>query len=320
VDDLETQDMRRETDKPTLLPIPLSFRGRLHIETIEYDKIDLKNVGVEFSARNEVITLAPIKCKIFGSIGQGRAIIELNGEKPIVDATLKAETLDMEKASRGLSGQTHLAGDMDVFVHLSSKGLQPADLVKNLNGELIASGRDLILHQYDIDKILSQYEKAQDTDMIDLGALILAGPFGIALTKGFDAYEIRKGVGSAKSRITRVVSKWHISNGVASSSDVALATERNRIAVRGNLDLVNNRFDNLVVAVLDGKGCAKYSQTLRGPFSDPRLEKVEFAAQTLKSMVSSLFDKAKKMVGVREKTSCVVFYNGSVVHPGGGDS
>ncbi len=55
---------------------------------------------------------------------------------------------------------------------------------------------------------------------------------------------------------------------------MAFATRKNRIALKGKLDIGNERFVDVTVAVLDAKGCAKIRQKISGPFSDPRLDKV----------------------------------------------
>ena len=89
-----------------------------------------------------------------------------------------------------------------------------------------------------------------------------------------------------------------------------MATNENRIALTGSLDYVNERFNDVTVAVVDGKGCAKVRQKIRGPFRKPEVEKVS-VLQTVGGPLLSLFKQAKGLFG----KPCEVFYSGSVAPP-----
>lgn len=94
-------------------------------------------------------------------------------------------------------------------------------------------------------------------------------------------------------------------------ADVASAKETSLgIALRGSLDFANERFDDVSVAVVDGKGCAKMRQRIRGPFRKPVAEKVS-VLQSVTGPVLKLFKQAKEFFGGR----CEVFYAGSVAPP-----
>ena len=105
-----------------------------------------------------------------------------------------------------------------------------------------------------------------------MGALFFAGPLGLAVTKGFNFAGIFQGSGGS-SQIRTLVSEWRIEHGVAQAKDVAMATKENRIALKGELDLVNKRFKEVTVAWIDAQGCAMAQQKIRGPFDRPEVEK-----------------------------------------------
>ena len=52
-----------------------------------------------------------------------------------------------------------------------------------------------------------------------------------------------------------------------------MATKQNRIALKGRLDFVNGRFEEVTVAWIDAQGCAVAQQKIRGPFGKPEVEK-----------------------------------------------
>jgi len=79
----------------------------------------------------------------------------------------------------------------------------------------------------------------------------------------------------------------------------------------GKLDLVNEQFDDVVVAVINGKGCAVVSQEVRGSFTNPDI-KTMGTIQALMGPVVGVLDNTTKMLLMKK---CKVFYTGSLEHP-----
>ena len=111
--------------------------------------------------------------------------------------------------------------------------------------------------------------------------------------------------------ITHFNSHWKIKSGVADATDCALATHHNRVALKGKLDLVSERYDNVIVALLDDKGCAKFKQSISGPFRKPQISSLS-VAESLAGPFSHLYRKAKRFV---KGGKCEVIYDGSVQQP-----
>lgn len=103
---------------------------------------------------------------------------------------------------------------------------------------------------------------------MDAGAFFFAGPVGLAVTKGYDVASIFQG-SKGRSEIRTLVSGWKVERGVAQAQDLAMATNENRGVLHGGLDFVNKRFDDVTVALIDAKGCAKVKQKIRGTFQPP---------------------------------------------------
>jgi hypothetical protein len=163
--------------------------------------------------------------------------------------------------------------------------------------------------------MLGNYDKSQNIDMVDIGSFLVAGPVGFALSKSSDgvgAYSALKG-GSTLLKHLHV--KLDVTKGTTKLSDVALATGKNRVALKGALELVNEKFLDLKVGILDKKGCAKYSQSIEGTFSKPSIKLDENAVKSVVNMASSLFGKSKNLLGTQNNDKCTVFYNGVVAHP-----
>ncbi|MGZ5516027.1 MAG: AsmA family protein, partial [Candidatus Aminicenantales bacterium] len=99
--------------------------------------------------------------------------------------------------------------------------------------------------------------------------------------------------------------------GVAEAVDVAMATKKRRIAMKGGLNFNDNRFEDAVVAVVDQNGCAILTQKVRGPFGRPEMGNVN-VLKSLTSPVASLLRSAMKLFSNKP---CEVFYAGSVAAP-----
>jgi AsmA protein len=109
-----------------------------------------------------------------------------------------------------------------------------------------------------------------------------------------------------------------VNDGVAEAKDVAFATRKNRIAMKGKLDIVNERFVDITVALLDAKGCAKVRQKISGPFRNPKVDKVS-TLETAIEPILGLFQQTKQLVQQTKQLvgrgECRPFYAGSVAQP-----
>jgi hypothetical protein len=88
------------------------------------------------------------------------------------------------------------------------------------------------------------------------------------------------------------------------------AAASQRVALTGSLDFANERFNDVTVAVVDGKGCPKVRQRIRGPFGKPVVENAS-VLQSAAGPLLNLFKQAGKLFG----GPCEVFYAGSVAPP-----
>jgi len=90
-----------------------------------------------------------------------------------------------------------------------------------------------------------------------------------------------------------------------------MATNKHRIALRGGLDFVNERFNDMTVAVIDAHGCAVVRQKIRGTFQKPVVEQPNF----LKSLTGPALELLKKGRELFPDGGCAVFYAGTVAAP-----
>ena len=108
-----------------------------------------------------------------------------------------------------------------------------------------------------------------------------------------------------------MVSKWTIDHGVARADDVAMATEKNRIALHGRLDLADGRLVEVSVAAIDAKGCATVKQAMHGTLVNPVAEKPR-VMMSLAGPVLRILSRARRLLPAGP---CEPFYTGSVPAP-----
>jgi len=199
---------------------------------------------------------------------------------------------------------------MDFSAILSMQGTTEKQMRQTLKGQISLRGTNLTLSGSDLDREFARFETSQKFNLVDVGAFFFVGPLGLVVTKGLNFANVLQ-ESSGSSEIRTLVSNWKVERGVAQAQDVAMATKQNRIALQGGLDLVGNRFDDVTVALIDAKGCAKVSQEIRGTFQNPVVEKPN-VLESLAGPVLRLLKKGSELLGGGH---CKVFYAGSVAAP-----
>ena len=199
---------------------------------------------------------------------------------------------------------------MDFSATLSTHGTSLKELRQAMTGHVSLRGKGLTFIGSDLDEAFARFESSQTFSLVDVGAVFFAGPLGLLVTKGYDFANLSQGAGGS-SEIRTLVSDWKVEHGVALAQDVAMATKENRIALQGGLDLANDRFDEVSVALVDAKGCVKVRQRIRGTFQDPVVEK----PNPVKALIGPALRLLKKGSDLVGGAHCDVFYAGSVAAP-----
>jgi uncharacterized protein involved in outer membrane biogenesis len=287
----------------------ISFSGNIKCREIKTKSFDVSDLRADMSGDKGVLIINPVTMKIFDGAGKGNFKIDMTGEAPVYSLNFSISKLSTDKLFASFSRKKVMKGELDFSSDLSMKGKSWYEMKRTTNGKVSLRGVNLVLNM-DLDYILSSYEKSQKFNLVDVGAFFLAGPVGTAITKGYDFAGIYRETGR-EGTIQRLVSDWKVKNGIAEAEDVALATKQNRIALKGSLDLINDRYRNITLAVLDEKGCAKLSQKINGSFNKPQIEKVSILKSIVGSVIN-MFDKTKRLF---TEGRCEVFYSGSVAQP-----
>lgn len=265
--------------------------------------------ALKFSATGQhgVFEVEPFTMTVFDGYGKASIRADFTGDVPLYNVRYELAQFRVERFLENLSAHSAAEGSMDFSAHLSMRGGTVHDLTQSMQGRITLRGNDLILNGYDLDPAFARYESSQTFNLVDLGALFFAGPVGLAITKGYNFAGILQGT-DGRSAIRVLVSDWDVDRGVARSLDVAMATDRNRVALQGGLDFVNERFEHVTVALLDERGCIRAQQAIHGSFRQPVIEK----PSTISALTGPVADLLGRLGRLFQNGECDVFYAGSV--------
>lgn len=287
-----------------------SFTAEFACGTVRRNTFPVADLNLSAAGNNGVFDFEPVTMRVFGGQGSGSIQADFAGDVPVYRIRYTLAQFQIEEFFKTLSPQKVADGSMDFSANLSMQGTIMNEIRQTMDGQFSLRGENLTLSGHDLDRELSRFESSQNFNLVDVGAFFLAGPVGVAVTKGYNFASILQGAGG-RSEIRMLVSDWKVERGVAQAQDVAMATNENRIALQGGLDFVNEQFNHVAVAVIDARGCATVRQKIRGSFHKPVVE----PPNILMSLTGPARELLKKGTDLFTGGACEVFYAGSVAPP-----
>jgi hypothetical protein len=289
----------------------IAFTGNMDCKELRKSDLKIDNVKSPIKAEKGVISLMSLTMDVFGAKAEGDAAADKSEVDAVYSINLKVSKLDFEKLEESFGLKKVIGGKGDLHASLTMKEKGSRKLISGMDGTFSLRGEHLVTYTMDLDKVLSSYETSQEFNLVDLGAFFIAGPLSTFAIKGYRYWDVYYQTREGRGAITQFISHWKIKDGVADATDCALATQHYRVALKGKLNLVSEQYDNVIVALLDDKGCAKFQQGVSGPFGSPRVGAVS-AMESLVGPITDLYRKAKQFI---QGGKCEVFYKGSVQQP-----
>ena len=307
---LDVRRLRLTVAKSSDLLKHLSLTAELTCGEIRTKDFVVSDVKISAAGKNGVFDLKPVTMRVFGAQGTGSIQANYSGAVPVYHVRYSLPQFRIEEFFKTLSPNKVAEGSMDFSANLSMQGKTVNEMKQTADGEMSLRGENLTLNGTDLDREFARFESSQNFNLVDVGAFFFAGPVGMVVTKGYNFASIFQGSGG-RSEIRQLVSEWKVERGAAQAQDVAMATKLNRVALTGRLDFVNQRFDDVTMALIDAKGCAKVRQKIHGPFQKPVVEKPNI----LMSLAGPALRLLKKGRDLFPGGECEVFYAGSVAPP-----
>jgi AsmA protein len=289
----------------------LSLAAKLACAQFRTKDFTASDLRLSVDGQDGILSFDAITMQLFDGRGSGNVRADFTGSVPMYHVRYHLAQFRLEEFFKNLSQKSIGEGSMDFSATLSLRGrtMTTAALMPTVGGVASLRGDNLRLAIGNLDEKLSRYDSSQSFNLVDVAAFFFAGPLGLAITRGYDFARVFQGA-EGTTTIRTLVSEWQVEHGVAQARDVAMATTENRIALKGNLDFVSGRYDEVTVADIDAKGCAKVLQKVHGPFMNPVVEKPNVLG-TFTGPTRKLFRQVKSLFGGK----CDVFYSGSVAPP-----
>ena len=286
----------------------LTTKGNFKASEFRSNEFNFDQIIIDFNVQDGTYKINSNQVRFFGENAKGKSYVELSpfSDDPSYHINYTVNKFYAEEMLETFLLDTMVTGPLSLSMNVNSNGSDWDNIVKNMKGSINLSGKDLIFYGMDADNLIEKFKRSQSFNLVDLGAVMLAGPVGIAVTKGSDYASILIANPGESSQITNMVSNWEIANGVVTIQDAAFATHMNRIAAKGLIDFSQDSL-NLTIALLNKYGCSVFSQIIYGNLNSPTMGKLK-AVGTILSPITNLIDD---ILG----NDCDVFYNGLVVHP-----
>lgn len=201
------------------------------------------------------------------------------------------------------SSESLVLGNVDLDIDVTFRGNSTQSILRSLKGELILKGDSIKMMGIDVDELIKKFQRSQNFNLVDLGAVLIAGPVGLVFSKGSDYALMLVGNNNDSSIINIIYSKWELKEGLFLAKDFAFATAENRIAIEGWINLDRDSLD-LDIALVNTLGCSIISQGLNGKLSDPKTGKLK----VIKTALAPVTNPIEKVIN----KDCDVFYDGVV--------
>jgi uncharacterized protein involved in outer membrane biogenesis len=306
---VELADLKRAAATTPDILKTVTFTADLKCARMRSNNLDASKVKATVAAAGGTFKFDPVALEMSGGHGSGTVTADFTGAEPVYHVHAAIAKLQIADFSKNVTPEKIAEGALDFSANLTMHGTPQTGVMGTVAGEASLRGNNLVLDIGDLDKEFTHYESTQNFNLIDMGAFFLAGPLGVAVTKGYDYARVLK-KSEGHTTIRTLISQWKLERGIAMAQDVALATPENRIAMQGGLDLVNDTYDDVTVALIDAQGCTRVDQKIHGSFRKPEVEKPNVVT-AITNPARKLLKKGARLFGAK----CVVFYSGAVQPP-----
>jgi uncharacterized protein involved in outer membrane biogenesis len=295
----------------------ISFTGDTRCKILKINNFTLMNLVMRAAGEKGILDINPVTMNIFGGTGSGSLHVDMTGSSPRYRTIYSLNRVRVEELLQLYSLKKNpkeiIEGPINISADLTATGESADEVKRSLSGDLSLNGENLMLYTIDIDALIMKYERSQNFNLVDVGAFFLVGPIGPILTRSYNFASLYEESQGGKGIIKKLVSVWKVKNGIAEAHDVALASKKHRIAMKGKLNFINEQFVDVTVAALDKRGCIVFSEKVHGPYRKPQIEKESIFKSIAGSVLNPLEDAWKFIQG----KECTVFYSGSVAQPEG---
>ncbi len=284
----------------------LETNGSIHITNLTSTIFQAEVLDLSINVRKGRYSASVNDPLQFGMDEYGKVEVYPFESPPTYHLEYTTKQLPVHDFLASFYSEKFFTGFVDLDLKLNFHGLDVEEITSSMSGRITLKGDNLTLTGMDLDELINNFQRSQSFNLVDVGAVALAGPAGILYTKGSDYAMMLTANKGDSTTISKLSSKWNLTEGNIKIDDVAFATLENRVAAKGWLNMKTDSLD-VVIGVVDESGCAIIDQQIYGKSDDPEYGKVK-VIKTLLSPVTKLLNKIVAK-------DCDKFYDGIVTHP-----
>ena len=303
---LKSRDIYFDQQSVTNFFRTLACSNIVHAEKYKSPLLQMDNLSFTLEAKSGEFTIIPHDSQQYGKEEMGQLVIRPFETPPAYHLMFNVKEFPINDFMSSFYSEEILTGKVDMDLDLEFYGEDVESITSNMNGSINVNGKQLALHGIDLDEFINNFKRSQQFNLLDIGAVALAGPAGILFSKGSDYAVLLASKSGEKTTISQFASIWNVKDGRITIDDVAFATFENRIALKGWVDM---RYDSLdvTVAIVDKNGCSLINQNIYGKSVDLQYSKVK--------VIKTLLAPVAKLLRNITATDCEKFYIGLVEHP-----
>ncbi len=200
--------------------------GTLRIRSAKFARLALSDVRVGVAAKNHVLHLSPIDAQLDAGRLSGDITVDRQGPTPTLSIDTQLTRIDMLRLLANTAGKGRLSGRATLNLNATAQGAGMDAMLKTLTGHLDADLADGALEGIDVG-----YEISVAQALIDKSS---APPRDSTGRTPFQAFKL-----SAQ-----------ISNGVAETHDLSIASQALKVAGQGSANLSTKGIDLKLLASL----------------------------------------------------------------------
>lgn len=286
-----------------------STKGTLDFKQLQVPGMKPFDIAMEITGERDKLDISFVSEMQKSESEHGTLGIDISQQQTAYHLRYSVEGANLEHFIKKYYKRKLMKGNLDYKIDLQTKGSGWANIQRNTACEFEISGNSLRFYGVDIDKALKKYERSQNFNLTDLGAVLIAGPVGLIATKGTDFVALAnvKLDSSKYTDIKTLYTRWKFEKEQLITEDVAFATTQNRIAFDGRIDFKQDSIPGITIAVVDKNGCSLMDQKLYGKVGAVKTGKLNIT----KTLLGSVINFVNVVVG----KDCKPVYTGTVKAP-----
>jgi hypothetical protein len=284
-------------------------QGTMSVTQLKLPGLNALDVNLNVLGKNDSLDISFSSATQVAESEKGRLRMDISKNERAYHLQYTVTGANLEYFVEKFYKKDFMKGEIDYALDIQSSGPTWEALKQKMAGEITITGDSLHLSGVDIDKLLRRFERSQNFNLTDVGAILIAGPVGLAVTKGTDFVSLATINLNPKHRtfIKELNTTWRLEDRQLITKDVAFATLQNRVAFDGRIDFAHDSIPGLTIAVVDKNGCSLMDQKLYGKTSALKTGKLNIA--------KTLFGSVINFVNVIVGKDCKPVYTGKVNPP-----